>query len=351
MNDVLKYLRMAEGFLGKEVLKDVSVAAVTFVAVLLGIWFVKNVVLTRIDSLAKKTKFKLDDVLVSKAKMMGPFFSFSIALFIATRHIELPSVIETLVSGAFLFAVVLQAIRFAEAIIVYALSKNLAKDSAGRDASAAIRVAVKIVLWSIGLVLVLSNLGFNVNSLVASMGIGGLAVSFALQNILQDVFSSFSILMDKPFVEGDFIVIGDQSGTVKKVGLKTTRLESLEGDELVVPNTELTSTRVHNFKRMQRRRVVFQFGVLYETPSKKVEKIPQIVQKIVENIEGAEFGRAHFFELGDSGLIFEVVYFVESGEYIDYMNIQQTINLETMRAFEKEKIEFAYPTQTLHIAK
>jgi small-conductance mechanosensitive channel len=196
----------------------------------------------------------------------------------------------------------------------------------------------------------LDNLGYNVSALLAGLGIGGIAVALALQNVLGDLFASLSITLDKPFVTGDFIIVGDLLGTVSHVGLKTTRVTSLSGEQLVFSNSDLLSSRIRNFKRMSERRVVFSFGVLYQTPVSQLEEIPAIVREIVESTDTTRFDRAHFKEFGDSAYLYEVVYYVREPDYNLYMDRQQQINLELCRRFEERGIEFAYPTRTLHLA-
>jgi small-conductance mechanosensitive channel len=199
--------------------------------------------------------------------------------------------------------------------------------------------------------LVLSNLDINISSLVASLGIGGIAVALALQNVLGDMFSSFSIYADKPFRVGDFIVIGKDQGTVEKIGMKTTRIRTLQGEELVVSNKELTSTRVQNFKKMKRRRVLFQLGVVYGTKPEQLESISKIIKEIVDKIDGVDYDRCHFSTYGDFSLNFEVVFYVNSSDYADYMNKKEKANLAIYKRFAEEKIEFAYPTQTIFVNK
>ena len=199
--------------------------------------------------------------------------------------------------------------------------------------------------------MVLSNLGYNVTTLVAGLGIGGLAIAFALQKVLEDIFSSVSIYFDKPFEIGDFIIVGEQMGVVKKIGIKSTRIQALQGEEIVISNRELTSVRIQNFKRMEKRRVAFSFGVLYSTSNAKLKKAIEMVKKIVEKAEHADLDRVHFKAFGSSSLDFEVVYYLKSRDYNVYMDTQQEINFAIKEAFEKEKIEFAYPTQTIHLAK
>ena len=197
--------------------------------------------------------------------------------------------------------------------------------------------------------MILDNLGFNITALVASLGIGGIAVALAVQNILGDIFASLSIALDKPFVIGDFIIVEDVLGTVEYIGLKTTRLRSLSGEQIVFSNVDLLKSRIRNYKRMFERRVVFTIGVVYQTAHATLERIPALVRSIVEQQPKTRFDRAHFKEYGDSALVFEVVYFVLDSDYNIYMDIQQAINLAIFRRFQVKGIEFAYPTRTLHV--
>ncbi len=206
-------------------------------------------------------------------------------------------------------------------------------------------------VWLVAAIIVFQNLGYNVSALVAGLGVGGIAIAFAVQNILTDIFSSFSIYFDRPFQEGDYIVVGDDSGTVKKIGIKSTRIQSLKGEELIVSNKELTETRIHNYKKMRERRISFNFGVVYETPTEKLRKIPEIVKSITDKIELVRLDRVHFDKFGDFSLSFEVVYYLNTSDYNKYMDIQQDINIDLKEAFKKEKIDFAYPTQTVFLNK
>lgn len=212
-------------------------------------------------------------------------------------------------------------------------------------------LVARIVLWSITLLVMLDNLGFNISTLMASLGIGGIAVALAVQNILGDVFSSVSIALDKPFVIGDFIVVDAFMGTVEYIGMKTTRLRSLGGEQIIFSNTELLKNRIRNYKRMQERRVLFEFGIAYETDIEDVERIPALLHDIVTaDAAAVRFDRVHFKSYGDSALMFEVVYYVLDPDYNKYMDIQQKINLAMLRQFRERNIAFAYPTTTLHIA-
>jgi small-conductance mechanosensitive channel len=210
---------------------------------------------------------------------------------------------------------------------------------------------IKGVLWGIAIIIVLSNFGYDVTALAAGLGIGGIAIAFALQSVLGDIFASFSIHFDKPFRVGDFIIIGSDLGTVQHIGIKTTRLKTLQGQELIVSNRELTETRVNNYKQMEKRRIVFGFGVEYDTPLKKLKKIPNMVKEILDKIKIAELNRVHFKEFGDFSLNFEVVYYVNVSDYNVYMDTQQEINFKLKEIFEKENIVFAFPTQTIFVNK
>src|SRR5690606_7585627 len=162
-------------------------------------------------------------------------------------------------------------------------------------------------------------------------------------------FGSLSIVLDKPFVIGDFIVVDGLAGTVERIGLKTTRVRALSGEQLVFSNADLLGSRIHNYKRMQERRVVFSFGVTYDTPPEKVAAIPNMVREVIEARENTRFDRAHFQKFGDSDLTFEVVYYMLVADYNLYMDTQQAINLELLRRFAADGIEFAFPTRTLYV--
>jgi len=195
--------------------------------------------------------------------------------------------------------------------------------------------------------IILDNLNVEISTLVASLGIGGIAVALALQNILGDLFASLSITLDKPFAIGDFIVVDDFEGDVEDIGLKSTRIRSLSGEELIFSNTDLLSSRVRNFKRLEKRRISFGIGVVYGTPVEKLKKIPGMIEDIISPLENVEFDRTHFKTLGDFSLDFSVVYHVLEPAYAAYLDVQQVINLKIYQRFEEEGIEFAYPTQTV----
>jgi len=229
--------------------------------------------------------------------------------------------------------------------------RRLDDDADSATSIAALGFVVKLAIWAVVILIALDNLGVDITALIAGLGIGGIAIALAVQSVLSDLFASLSIIVDKPFVIGDFIVVGDQMGNVERIGLKTTRVRSLSGEQIVFSNSDLLSSRVRNYKRMYERRIVFGFGVLYETPTDVVAAIPSMVREIVERQMNVRFDRCHFRSFGNSALDFETVYYVDVPDYNVYMDTQQAINLGIMRAFEVEGIEFAYPTQTLYVRR
>lgn len=211
--------------------------------------------------------------------------------------------------------------------------------------------AIRVIVWIVGIVFLLDNLGFDISAVVASLGIGGVAIALASQGVLQDLFSYFSILLDRPFELGDFIIVGDYLGTVEYVGIKTTRLRSINGEQIIIANTDLTGSRIRNFKRMRQRRIVFKFGVIYETTPQQLAQIPNLITKIIDRTQNASCDRAHFAGYGEYSLDFEVVYFINTNDYNIYMNAQQEINLAIKTKFAERGIEFAYPTQINYFDK
>ena len=331
-------------------------AAVIFLVLNAIFWLVRKILIVRLSALSDKTTTDIDDAIVKAVKGIRAWVYSIVSVYVALQVFSLPEKVDVTLTAIFLFAVVWQAIEMATCFVDYLVVKFLSKDEDGDgiiDPNAAtatdlLTLIARIVLWALGILFVLSNLGIEVTSLIAGLGIGGIAVAFALQGILSDLFASFSIYFDRPFRVGDFIVIGSDSGTVEKIGIKTTRIRTLQGEELVVSNAELTTARVQNFKKMEERRIVSQFGILYETPQNRVAEVPDIVSRIFEDIDAARLDRVHFTTFGDSALIYEVVYYIESPDYNDYLDRQQQFNLALMSRFSELNIEFAYPTQTIY---
>lgn len=280
-----------------------------------------------------------------------PLFLILLALFLGSQVLALEPAVRATLTRVFVVALFLQGALWGHGLVEFGRDVYIGRLTDTRDISAVSVMALigKIIVWVVAGILVLDYLEVPVTSLVAGLGIGGVAVALALQNILGDLFASFSIILDKPFTVGDFIVVDDKSGTVENIGLKTTRVRALTGEQLVFSNQDLLNSRIHNYRLMEERRVVFTISVTYDTPYEKLIRIPEIVQAIIEGFEATRFDRAHFKEYGDFALIFEVVYYVRSQDYLLYMDTQQAINLELCRRFREEDIHFAYPTQTIYV--
>lgn len=276
-----------------------------------------------------------------------------LALFIGARAVELPAKVDAALTTLTAVALLLQVTLWAQRVFNVWLGnyEQRARHGDGGDATIVglISFVGRTAIWAIALLMILDNLGFNITTLVASLGIGGVAIALAVQNVLADLFASLSIGLDKPFVVGDFIIVDDLMGTVEHVGLKTTRLRSLSGEQLVFSNGDLLKSRIRNYKRMYERRIVFTFGVVYETPRETLARLADEVRAIIEAQPKTRFDRAHFFRFGEFSLDFEVVYFVLDPDYNLYMDIQQAINLAIMARFEALGVGFAFPTSTLRV--
>jgi small-conductance mechanosensitive channel len=332
---------------------DYVQAVAIFVGLLLVLKLFQFIVVKRLGKLTKKTKTDIDDALIKIVKNIKPPFYFILAVYFALKVIILGPFLWQIVNVLLIAIVVYQITVSLSILIDYILEKAEKREiePGTRSAINLIGKIVKGILWVIAVLLALSNFGVNVTSLIAGLGIGGVAVALAAQNILGDLFSSFVIYFDKPFIVGDFIVVGDKSGTVEKIGIKTTRLKSLSGEELVFSNTELTSAQIRNYKKMEERRGVFGFGVTYDTPHEKLNKIPKIVEDIINNVKDVEFDRGFFDKFDDSAITFEVVYYVERPDYNLYAKRNQEIAFELKKQLDKEGIEMAFPTQTIYLKK
>lgn len=307
----------------------------------------------RLESLARRTATLWDDLLVA---LVSATKTVTLAVFAAWPALGWLSLNDRTLGVAKGISVVVGGFQLAiwgNLLIARLLEDRVTRlreaDPATATTLGGLTILARGVLWALLLLVVLDNLGVNISTLVAGLGIGGVAIALATQNILGDLFGSLSIVLDKPFVVGDFIVIGDMMGTVDRIGLKTTRVKSLSGEQLVFANSDLLSSRVRNYKRMRERRVVFSVGVTYQTPAATLTRLPGVLREIVSGQPGVRFDRAHLRSFDDSAVTFEVVYYVLDPDYNRYMDIQQDINLAIFRRFEREEIEFAYPTRTLHL--
>ena len=338
--------------LGNTILAWIIALGLTL-SVLCGLFLFKHFGLRKFARFAEHTQTIWDDLIVAVLKKTNLYTYLSISLYAGVQALDLhPRLLQ---AGRVGFIVVLlaQGTIWASTAVEFILARNLerraANDEGGTTALKALGVAFKVTLWSVFLLLALSAFGMNVTGLVAGLGIGGIAIALALQKILGDLFASLSIVLDRPFEVGDFIIVGSELGVVEQIGLKSTRIRSLSGEQLVISNNDLLSSRIQNFKRMRERRVLFSLGVTFQTEHQKLAAIPPMIRDIINAQDGVRFDRAHFQSIGDSALKFEVVYYLLDPDYNRYMDVQQAINLEIMARFEAAGIAFAYPTRTLFL--
>lgn len=290
------------------------------------------------------------------ARRTAFLFLLMVAVFASSLALELPPemgrVIRALIITLFLVQLGLWGSRLASLWVTRLAGKRRAEgDTAAATTLASLGLLLRIIIWAVVVLLVLQNLGVNVTALVAGVGIAGIAIAFAAQNILADLFSFLAIVVDKPFLVGDFIVADSVEGTVERIGIKTTRIRSLTGEEVVVSNSELLKGWIHDYAKMRERRIVFHLAVDYQTPHEKLATIPNIVRSVIEAMPNVRFDRAHFKEYGEFGLVFEIVYFVLSPSYREYMDAQQAINLGIHKRFTEEGIKFALPIQRVVVER
>lgn len=344
---------MSKCFFGNTVMAYLAAGAALLAGFLIINIVIKHLV-SRIRKLSEKTTTTIDDFLVNVLERLAVPFLYILAVYISIKSLAWHPYFEKGINYIELAVVMAFAARFIVMFTQYGFKEYLIKS--GNDATLerslqGMLVVVRMLVWGGAAIFFLDNLGFKISAIIAGLGIGGVAVALAAQAILKDLFSYFSIIFDHPFKIGDFIIVGDLMGTVEHIGIKTTRIRSLGGEMLIFSNSDLTDSRVRNYKLMERRRVVFKLGVVYGTPIEKLKEMPKILESVIRNIKNTAFDRAHFFSYGDSSLIFEIVYYVISPDYNKYMDIQQEINFSIKEDFERRGIEFAYPTQTVYINK
>jgi len=335
----------------REWMISLAIALVTYVV--LRLFAVRAVV--RLAAAAARTRTKWDDVVTDALQSTNTFLLLVIAAFAGANGLSLPGQVMAVLRSATIIAIIVQVGLW----ISTGLTSWLAVRAATQkdDPSAAmtmnvIGIAVRIALWSVVFLLALDNMGIDVTALVAGLGIGGIAVALAAQNILGDLFASVSIVLDKPFILGDFLAVGDFLGSVEAIGLKTTRLRSLSGEQVVFSNKDLLDSRIRNYGRMYQRRVVLQIGVTYQTGREGLKEIPEIIQKAIEEHgDHVRFDRCHLSSYDDSAISFEAVYVVLDSDYALHMDIKQAVYLRVHEQFDERGIEFAYPTQTVFVER
>lgn len=341
--DTSGILEIMEYSIGENTIGVYSLSFVLFAFLWAMIRAFRLVGLRRLRRWASTTSSIFDDKILQWAAEISPFFfAYLSAIIVIGFYLKIPEGVGSIIDGGFVILMIYEAIALIQKIINYGLfCTPLKKNSTTLHG---IQRIFSIILWSIGLLMVLANLGVNVTTLVASLGIGGLAIAFAIQHILGDVFSSFSIFFDKPFAEGDYIVVGKEEGEIKQIGLKTTRITALGGEEIVISNKDLTESCIHNYGALKRRRISFVTSVAFDTPLKKLKTIDTLLREAINSDELCEIDRIWFKKINTCSYDFEIAYYVNSEEYIDYVKSQESINWFIIEKFEKAKINFALPT-------
>jgi small-conductance mechanosensitive channel len=322
-------------------------ALLTFILILGFLVALRNHLLVRIIRLTHIQRMGVDELAIDLIANSRYYFLYALAFYSSSLVLNLPDRVEALLRTGMVIVALLQVAVWGGRLINHTVTQVVARrQQTETDNTAGIKLLgllARVAVWALVLLVIADNIpGFRVNTLITSLGIGGIAVAFALQRILGDLFASLSITLDKPFVEGDFIVIGEQQGTVEHIGLKSTRLRSLHGEQIVISNSDLLASRIQNFKRMRERRVTINLKISPKTPYEKLLRIPELVQKIIETQPSVRYGRTHFREVGESSFIYEIVYTMLTPDYEVYMDCQQEINLAILKVFQGEEIPFAF---------
>lgn len=326
---------------------------VVWIAALAALLLLKWLIVGRVSILAKRTKNQIDDMLVAMLDGTRKVFLGLVALLIAVQFVSDEAPALAVIRRVVFLGALVQAGLWVNHLVRFWSEWYVEKqgDHGKTQVTAvnALGLAARILLWSILAVLTLDNFGVDITALVAGLGIGGIAIALAVQNVLQDLLAYVSIVVDKPFSHGDYLVMGEYSGTVEHIGIKSTRLRSISGEQLIFSNNDLLGSRIRNYRRMYERRVSIEIGVTYDTPRAILEQIPQMIQTIVESEEDVRFNRSHMTSFGDSAILFQTIYHMTNPDYTLHMDRRQAINLNIHKVFEDKGIEFAFPTQTIHI--
>jgi small-conductance mechanosensitive channel len=322
------------------------------IAINIAVALAKRLLLRRLGDQSPQPPTGWYGAIVAAVKRTNQILIFLVSLYIGCRWLELPGRSEEILKYLATFGLFLQLGIWLTALLTFFMARTQAKaersDPGMATSLTALTFVGQMLIWIVIALLMLSNFGIDVTALIAGLGIGGIAIALAVQNVLGDLFASFSILMDKPFVMGDFIVVDDYMGTVEHVGIKTTRLRSLSGEQVIFSNSDLLKSRLRNYKRMRERRIEFGFGVLYQTPPEKLKKIPTLLRTIIEPQQKVRFERAHLKNFAESSLYFEVVYWMLDPDFDLYMDTQQAINLAIIDGLQAEGVDFAFPSRSLY---
>jgi small-conductance mechanosensitive channel len=313
--------------------------------------FVRSLVLRRVAAASSVSEGRIDGLVVTMLSRTYMLFIVAFGIYFGSTFLDLNRARGLFVGRIAVAALLMQVAVWGDVgLRAWRDQLRLGQDGARRNSSSILGFSLRLTLWVIVFLMVLDNFGVNITALVASLGVGGIAVALAVQNILGDLFASLSITLDKPFEIGDFIIVGDVLGSVEHIGLKTTRVRGLGGEQVVFSNGDLLKSRIHNHKRMETRRVAFILRIAYGTTEEMLGRVPRIIRDIISAKSNIDFERAHFFRWGEWSLDFEVVYHFRSPDYVLHMDAQQDIFLEIYRRFEQEGIRFAHPLSIVRLA-
>lgn len=334
--------------------KEYTFSILAAVGTYLAIWIVKNIGIVRLRRISAYTDTYVDDLVLNVLSQTKHYFMLGVSLYVGFQLTHFDKMYGKHADKAFIILVALQAIKWSREAVASWVDFTVKKkndDPSVKTTMGFIGLIMKFVMIVAVLLFALNNLGVNVSTFIAGLGVGGIAIALATQNILGDLFSSLSIVLDKPFVVGDFIAFGDWNGTVEHVGLKTTRVRSLSGEQIVVSNSNLLSARIRNFKRMQERRVLFTVGITYGTKVDNLKTAPGIIEGIIKKYDKTRFDRSNFLNYGPSSLDIETVYWFLSSDFNEYAVTHEKILLDIYAAFENAGLDFAFPTQTIILQK
>lgn len=335
-----------QGVTSGSVFGEYTVAVLVFILSWVILKIFQEVILHHIRKMAEQTETKLDDAAVVFLESLGWPLYITVSLYLSLHFVVLPPLAEKIFTYLTYLVVIYYSARGVNKALDFSFEEYIkeakVRDKGFDDSVAEVILKVsKAVLWLIAFLLFLQNLGYQVTALIAGLGIGGIAVAFALQSILGDIFAYFSISFDKPFKVGDNIKVVDDIGEVKKIGLKSTRIKTLQGEELIVSNKDLTSNSIRNYKNMDSRRVAFEIGIETKTPAAKLRKIPAIIESVMKPMKLVRFEKAYLKSFSDFSIIFEIIYHIKSPKYTDYMNVHHEVNLGIKSRFEKARINIA----------
>lgn len=319
----------------------------------LGLRLLRHVLVTRAHEFVERTRTIVDDLALDLVRHTGWAFFLALGSLLGSLFLQLPATTEVGIRRVFAIAFFIQAGIWANRIVHFTVRIYLERTQEDHASKVAVLALfgffARVGIWSIVVLLALDNLGVRVTALITGLGIGGIAVGLALQSVLKDTFAALSIIIDKPFEVGDFLIVDDLEGKVEHIGLKTTRIRSLGGEELVFGNEDLLTSRIRNYKDLRERRVMLRFGIALDTPPEQAQEVSRIVREIIESVDETRFDRGYLKEITDNSLWFEVGYYVLHSDFHKMTQVRQQVNLALHERFGREGIRFAYPTRKVFL--